>query len=984
MLLGPAAGTAGPHEGRTELDMGVVAGRERVTAPDLVARLAQVLPLIGVAIAYYAAAGLSLKAALVLHSVTPIWPPTGIAVVALLVYGTRVWPAIALAAFAVNLPISPNPLAAVLIAAGNTAAPLLAVQLLRRARFRPDMDRVRDVLALVFLGAFGGMLVSAAIGTASLAIFGAVGVRELPGTFSVWWTGDAMGLLVFAPALLLLRSARWGRPESWMPVVEASALFVALGAASVVAVWSDRHLLYVVFPFLIWAAWRFQQRGAAPAALLVSCMAVVAAIAGKGAFTGSLVERMVALQAFNGTVALTSFLLAAMTSERVRTRAQLVAAGRELEARVSARTLALTAAVDRLQASERILAEAQEVAHVGSWEWDIAADVVTWSDELFRIYGREPGSMQVTYESYLECVYPPDRQLVSSVIGRAYEDHEPFDFDHRVQRPDGTVSWVNSKGRVILVVGRPIKMTGTCLDVTTHKRAERRLRRVFEFAPEGVALLSQDGHVLLANSRLEELFGYPRGDIAGRPIEALLPGLCLEGPPSPDASAMDLEHTARRADHSSFPAAVSLGSLEAEDGIQTIAVIRDVTERKRAEETLRRAYEREREASALLAGARDEALRASRAKSDFLANMSHEIRTPMNGVIGMTELLLHTSLDEVQRDYAETVQSSGAALLRLIDDILDLSKVEAGKMRLETLDFSLSSVVEGVASMLAPKAVQKGLELQATVQGDVPDRLRGDPGRLRQIVTNLASNAVKFTDKGSVTIGVSLAEGGDPCTIRFEIHDTGPGIPPGARAHLFESFYQVESSSSRRHGGTGLGLAISRQLVELMGGEVGVETQVGKGSTFWFTVLLGIAPEAPWKPAPQHPAELPVNGSGKGRVLVVEDNPVNQKVAVRILEVLGFETEVAANGAEAVEATSLTRYAAVLMDCQMPIVDGYEATAEIRRREGSARHTPVIAMTASAIEGDRERCLAAGMDDYLSKPVHPDEIAGILNRWIER
>ena len=227
-------------------------------------------------------------------------------------------------------------------------------------------------------------------------------------------------------------------------------------------------------------------------------------------------------------------------------------------------------------------------------------------------------------------------------------------------------------------------------------------------------------------------------------------------------------------------------------------------------------------------------------------------------------------------------------------------------------------------------------------------------------------------------------EGGDPCTIRFEIHDTGPGIPPGARAHLFESFYQVESSSSRRHGGTGLGLAISRQLVELMGGEVGVETQVGKGSTFWFTVQLGIAPEAPWKPAPPHPVELPVNGSGKGRVLVVEDNPVNQKVAVRILEVLGFETEVAANGAEAVEAASRTRYAAVLMDCQMPVVDGYEATAEIRRREGSARHTPVIAMTASAIEGDRERCLAAGMDDYLSKPVHPDEIAGILNRWIER
>ena len=962
--------------------MGAAAARDHGAGPSFAARLSQVLPLAGVALAYFLAARLSLGVALVADTATPIWPPTGIAVVALLVWGSRVWPAIALAAFAVNLPVSPSPVAALLIAAGNTAAPLLAAHLLRRAKFRLEMDRVRDVLAIVFAGALGAMLVSAAVGSLSLLVFGAVAFGELPHTFAVWWTGDAMGVLVFAPVLLLLRSVRWGSPLFGGRVVEAVGLFLALALVGRFALWSEHHALYAVFPFLIWASWRFQLRGAAPAALIVSCMGVVAVLGGEGPFVGSLFGRMLELQAFNGTVALTAFLLAAMTAERVRTRAQLVAAGRELEARVSARTLALTAAVDRLQASERILAEAQEVAHVGSWEWDIAADAVTWSDELFRMFGYEPGSMQVTYETYMACVHPADRQVVSSVIGRALEDHQPFDYDYRFQRPDGSVGWVNSKGRVILVVGRPVKMSGTCLDVTTHKRAERRLQRVFEFAPEGVGLVSQDGRVLLANSRFEALFGYARGGLVGTPIESLLPGLSLDAVASSDVSAIDLEHTARRADRTTFPADVSLGSLEAEDGIQTIAVVRDVTERKRAEETLRRAFAREREASALLAEARDEALRASRAKSDFLANMSHEIRTPMNGVIGMTELLLHTSLDPVQRDYAETVQSSGAALLRLIDDILDLSKVEAGKMRLETLDFSLSSVVEGVASMLAPKAVQKGLRLQAQIQGDVPDRLRGDPGRLRQIMTNLASNAVKFTDQGEVTVCVSLAEPGDPCTIRFEIHDTGPGIPPGARAHLFESFYQVESSSSRRHGGTGLGLAISRQLVELMGGGIGVETEVGSGSTFWFTVRLGIAPEAPWKPALAQPAELPANG--RGRVLVVEDNPVNQKVAVRILEVLGFETEVAANGAEAVEAASRHRYAAVLMDCQMPVVDGYEATAEIRRREGVERHTPVIAMTASAIEGDRERCLAAGMDDYLSKPVHPDEIAGVLNRWIAR
>ncbi|MGH2689771.1 MAG: MASE1 domain-containing protein, partial [Actinomycetota bacterium] len=256
--------------------MGVAAARNHSGGPSVTARLPDVLPLVGVAVAYLVAARLSLNAALVADAVTPVWPPTGIAVVALLVWGTRVWPAIALAAFAVNVPITPSPVAAVLIAAGNTAAPLAAAYLLRRAEFRLEMDRVRDVVAIVFAGAFGGMLVSAAVGALSLLVFGAVTLRELPQTFAVWWTGDAMGVLVFAPAFLLLRSIRWGSPLPRRRVLEAAGLVLALVVVARFALWSEHHALYSVFPFLIWASWRFQLRGAAPAALIVSCMGVAA------------------------------------------------------------------------------------------------------------------------------------------------------------------------------------------------------------------------------------------------------------------------------------------------------------------------------------------------------------------------------------------------------------------------------------------------------------------------------------------------------------------------------------------------------------------------------------------------------------------------------------------------------------------------------------------------------------------------------------
>ncbi|HEV8662211.1 MAG TPA: MASE1 domain-containing protein [Candidatus Methylomirabilis sp.] len=786
------------------------------------------------AAAYFGAARLGLSLAVMHPNVTLVWPPTGIALAALLLFGSRLWPGIALGAFLANASTAVSLATAGGIAVGNTLEALAGVYLLRRVgRFRNSLGRLQDVLGLLILAAACSTTVSATIGVASLCLGGAAPWALYGSLWWQWWLGDAMGALVVAPVLLT-----WGaRPHLSWPLRRLAEAGTLLGLLVIVSQilfggWFPTEVLgypmaYVVFPFVIWAALRFGPRGAATATLVVSAIAVWGTVQAVGPFLGEdPTERLLLLQTFMSVVAGTGLILAATNTERRRGEAAL-------------------------------------------------------------------------------------------------------------------------------------------------RDSEERFRAVAATAHDAIVSADSQGVITYFNRAAEQIFGYAASYMVGKPLTLLMPERFHEAhrqglsrflaTGEAHVIGKTVELVGRRQDGTEFPLELSLASWKVGARVFFTGILRDVSERKRAEEALQAANAQLRETMGQLE-------EASRFKSEFLANMSHELRTPLNAIIGFSDLLQGGRpgpVTEKQARYVGHIQQSGRHLLEIINDVLDLSKVEAGVMELALERCLVRETLEGALNTIRPQATKKGLALDLDAPADLPV-VSADPVRLKQILFNLLSNAVKFTpDGGKVTL---QARHLDSDWVEVAVADTGVGIPPEEQGKLFREFVQVSSAAGKRHEGAGLGLALTKKLVELHGGRIGLESAVGRGSRFAFT--LPVAQPL----AASRPAERAEEAPGERQVLVIEDEQAAAELIRNHLEQAGYRTTWARNGQEGLALARRLRPLAITLDILLPDVSGWEVLRTLKA-DPATRETPVIVV--SVTEGG-EIGLSLGALDFLQKPINPKMLVARL------
>ncbi len=789
-------------------------------------------------------------------NISVVWPPSGFALAILLRFGARgiapIWIADAVSNVAwVGMPVAVaifNPILAI-------GEPLLGILLLRLVGFDSSLRRLRDIAALVLVGAPISTLLNALGGVYLLSMLDNASWADYWPNVLFYWGGNAVGVLTLAPGILILtnRAEPGATVQSW---VEAALLtLVAFGALQLSAIWPSANqggvAVFLVFPVMAWVALRTPRRVAVAVALAISAVALLTARLSGLPFPGAdqPAAALISLHSFIACLNLTCLLLAALNLDKAQIEA-------------------------RLREREQFLSLAILGSNDGIWDWRPSEHTLWLSPRWKEQLGYSEDELSNSLSTWSALVHREDRDRVAQRFSDFLEDRT--DSFEAVQR------FRHKLGHDVHILTRGIKM----------KDDDGRVTRVVGVHTDVTELLN---------------------------------------------AQEELRHQA-----------ASLAVLA-----------RDLEEQRRTADA------------------------ANTAKSQFLATMSHEIRTPMNGIIGMLSLMLDSNLNPDQKRWASTALDSAETLLTIINDILDLSKLDAGKTETELLDFDVAGLIDGVAALLKVRANAKGITLRTDVAPSIPKWLRSDPTRLRQILFNVIGNAVKFTQHGDVVVHASAAMiRADTCELRIDVIDTGIGIGHDHMTSLFEPFRQADSGMARRFGGTGLGLAIVKRLVKLLGGSVSVQSEVNAGSTFTIVLPCTVVASPLDRPAAsRHDPTSTVQR--QAAILVAEDNDINRELVIQMLARLGHRATTASNGREALAAAETTVFDLILMDIQMPEMDGLSAATAIHALPGAHGGAPIVAVTANAMVGDRERYLAEGFDDYLAKPLRLDQLQDVIVRWTD-
>ena len=917
----------------------------------------------------FALAWVSIKLALPWQRLPPIWLANAVWVAFLIRTPVRRWPVLLAAGAAGNFCASiildgkPAMVAGICLSnAVESCVCAAAATRLMGGQVRPASSR--DVLIFGAI-AVGSAAVGSTLGSYWLGLVNHVAPLA---NWLLWSMADALGLIVLTPLLCAVSIPAlklvFRRDRVWRPVLVLAAAVADLSLAALIPTHS---LPLLAPPLLVFATLQMEFLGAALSTLAVAVAFSLFVAWGWTplAMTGrGLVFQLIAVQTFLLGTSLVTFPVAATLQRRRALEQELVVSR------------------DALAEANRQARMAEKLAGVGYWRVLPGENRFTWSEEMYRIYGRDPALGPPTYPESDGVVHPDDVAALEQ-HRLAYAGSNAPELSVRILRPDGEVRHIIARSQIEHDAdGQVVARFGTCCDVTELKEAEAaarsseaRYRFLADNAPGMISRTSLTGEPLYVSASSVRVFGYTPAEMMHQnaqdmvhPDDAERAMNTIVGMIAQRTQRLD-EPLCYRVRHRDghwiwIEANPTLVFDEQGEPIEFIDVVRDVTQTK--------TFEAELEQS------RQKAEAAAAAKSAFLANMSHELRTPLTSIIGFSRLMNEQAeLAPDSRRYAGRILDASEALLAIINDVLDFSKLEAGQAQIEIQPLSVRQLVEETTGIVAIQAAAKRLELRSELDPRTPELVGGDVARLRQVLLNFLSNAVKFTDEGAVTVKTRWRGRKGAGRLRIAVCDTGAGVAPDKVARLFERFSQAEVSINRTHGGTGLGLAISKGAIELMGGEVGVDTAPGQGSTFWFEIPVAAAAapaavQAQAGPAPDVPSM---------RLLVVDDTAVNRELVKLMLEPLGLQVEEAAGGADAVQAAMTRPYDLILMDVRMPGVDGLEATRLIRAVSALNRRTPILALTADVQPENALACRRAGMDDVLAKPIVPAELVGKLMQW---